>query len=107
MRNLPHPNREQISLPQIFHALSDPARLNMVRGLACGREASCGAVAGPMSKSTASHHFKVLRDAGLINQRPEGTALKTSLRRDDIEARYPGLLNAVLAAAHADCPGQK
>ena len=107
MRNLSHPTREQIVLPQLFHALSDPARLRIVRGLACGSEQSCGRVAGDMSKSTASHHFKVLRDAGIINQRPEGTALQTSLRREDLDAIFPGLLDCVLAAASRECTAQK
>ncbi len=96
MRNLNHPTLEQLSLPHVFHALSDPARLQMVRALACGREQMCGTVTGELRKSTASHHFKVLREAGLIRQRPEGTALQTALRRDDLEARFPGLLNVVL-----------
>lgn len=99
MRNLSHPIPDQITLPQIFHALSDPARLRIVQDLACGRELACGSLCPSMSKSNASHHFKVLRDAGLIRQRPEGTALQTSLRRDELEARFPGLLGVVTSAA--------
>jgi DNA-binding transcriptional ArsR family regulator len=52
-----------------------------------------------VTKSTCTHHFKVLREAGVIQQRQEGTSRLNTLRRDDLEARFPGLLETVLAAA--------
>ena len=51
-----------------------------------------------MTKSTKTHHFRVLRDGGLIAQRVEGTSRMSTLRRDDLDARFPGLLDAVLAS---------
>ena len=82
----------------MLHALSDPARLEIVRRLAEGDEPSCGMFELGLSKPTLSHHFRVLREAGLVRTRPEGRKRLLSLRRDDLEARFPGLLGAVLAA---------
>ncbi len=85
-----------------MHALSDPVRLRMVRALA-QREApcACGSVDVPVSKSTRTHHWRVLRENGLIRQTEQGTAKLTELRRDDLEARFPGLLKIVLDADRA------
>ena len=58
----------------------------------------------PVTKSTCTHHFKVLRDAGVIRQRQEGTRRLNTLRRDDLEARFPGLLGTILEAAATDVP---
>jgi DNA-binding transcriptional ArsR family regulator len=93
------PARDEIELPAVLHALSDPVRLGMVRELATSGECACRALHVPVTKSTATHHFKVLRDAGLIQQRRQGTSRLTSLRADDLEARFPGLLSTILAAA--------
>lgn len=97
MRIISHPVREQLSLPGVLHALSDPVRLGIVESLRAGDELSCGALEVPISKSTLSHHLKVLRDAGLTQTRAEGVHRFVSLRRDDIEALFPGLLDCVLA----------
>lgn len=96
MRGIPHPVREQLSLPEVLHALSDPIRLEIVRALRDGSECSCGMLDVPVSKSTLSHHLKVLRDAGLTQTRAQGVQRFVSLRTDDIEALYPGLLGCVL-----------
>lgn len=96
MRAIPHPVREQSSLPEVLHALSDPVRLGIVRALREGGEVSCGMLAVPVSKSTLSHHLKVLRDAGLTQARAQGVQRFVSLRMDDIEALYPGLLGCLL-----------
>jgi DNA-binding transcriptional ArsR family regulator len=96
MRAIYHPVREQLSLSGVLHALSDPVRLEIVRALAGGAETSCGALGVPVSKSTLSHHLKVLRDAGLTRTRAEGVHRFLSLRVLDIEARFPGLLPCVL-----------
>ena len=82
----------------VLYALSDPVRLAIVRRLADDGDKACGTFGLPVAKSTASHHFKVLRDAGVIQTRPEGTQYINSLRREDLEVRFPGLLDAVLRA---------
>jgi len=84
----------------VLHALSDPIRLEIVTKLRdCGDERRCGSFDVPVTKSTLTHHFRVLRDAGIISQRQEGTARLSRLRSGDLDARFPGLLDAVLAAA--------
>jgi len=97
---LPHPRREQIELGPVLHALSDPMRLRIVAALAQGQERSCKSIDLPVVKSTCTHHFRVLREAGVIRQRQEGTARLNSLRRVELEGRFPGLLDAVLRAAN-------
>ena len=103
MRAISHPVTEQLSLPGVLHALSDPVRLEIVRALAGEIEASCGELGVSVSKSTLNHHLKVLRDAGLTRTRAEGVHRLVSLRGVDIEGRFPGLLGCVLeqpAAPH-------
>lgn len=90
-------------LPQVLYALSDPFRLRIVALLdASQEEMSCGdyAFGGEMPKSTQSHHFKVLRECGVTRSTPRGTRLMVSLRREDLDARFPGLLDDVLHAYH-------
>jgi DNA-binding transcriptional ArsR family regulator len=99
-----HPATEALELPAVLHALSDPVRLQIVRALSDNGACSCGAFAVPVAKSTLSHHLRVLRDAGLTFTEPSGTARVVSLRRDDIDGRFPGLLDAVLTAAPAGAP---
>ena len=97
-----HPERAEIELAAVLHALSDPMRLQIVAALAEGDELTCGSFGLPVTKSTCTHHFKVLREAGLTRTRAEGTHRHVSLRRDDVDARFPGLLSAVLTAAEAE-----
>jgi len=95
-----HPSRDEIELAAVLHALSDPVRLLMVRGMAGAFEGrTCGSFDVPVTKSTCTHHFKVLREAGVIRQRQEGTRRVNTLREEDLEARFPGLLATILAAA--------
>jgi DNA-binding transcriptional ArsR family regulator len=96
---IPHPAREDLDLAFVLHALSDPVRLEIVAGLADGEERACGSFDVGVTKSTCTHHFRVLREAGLIRQRQQGTMRLNSLRRDDLEARFPGLLGTILKAA--------
>ena len=98
MRSLFHLNRADLSLPTVLYALSDPVRLRIVQMLATGEERACGTFGLPLAKATISHHFKVLREAGVIAMRPVGTQHLSSLRRADLDARFPGLLDAVLGA---------
>ena len=102
-----HPDRAEIELSAILHALSDPVRLKIVAALArADGEPTCGSFDVPVTKSTCTHHFKVLREAGVIRQRQEGTARRNTLRSEDLEDRFPGLLASILAAA-GTCTGQK
>jgi DNA-binding transcriptional ArsR family regulator len=95
-----HPQRAEIELAAVLHALSDPVRLKIVAALAgADGEHTCGSFDLPVTKSTCTHHFKVLREAGVIQQRQQGTARLNTLRRDDLEARFPGLLQTILQAA--------
>jgi DNA-binding transcriptional ArsR family regulator len=105
MRSISHPVTEQLSLYGVLHALSDPVRLEIVRALAGAAETSSGALGAPVSKSTLSHHLKVLRDAGLTQTRAEGVHRFVSLRDADIDARFPGLLECVLAHASRRAAG--
>jgi DNA-binding transcriptional ArsR family regulator len=92
-----HPATDELELPTVLHALSDPQRLHIVRELAADPEPRpCGGFAMNVSKSTCTHHFRVLREAGVIEQQALGTARLNSLRREDLDARFPGLLDAVL-----------
>jgi len=96
---LGHPAVEEIELAAVLHALSDPIRLKIVFGLAAGVPRTCKSFDLPVTKSTCTHHFKVLREAGVIRQRLEGTTRLSTLRRDDLEQRFPGLLDSILSAA--------
>ncbi|MGH3171304.1 MAG: ArsR/SmtB family transcription factor [Trebonia sp.] len=99
---LAHPDRDELQLTTVMAALSDPVRMRIVAHLASlGRngEPACVSFALPVSKSTQSGHFKVLREAGLIRQRDEGTRRLNRLRRDDLDARFPGLIDLVTAQA--------
>lgn len=99
MRHARLPASEEIALEDVFHALSDPFRLEVVRRLATEGEQSCQALEGDRPKSSVSHHFRVLREAGLIRTRNEGVTRMNALRRDDIEQRFPGLLACVAPKA--------
>jgi DNA-binding transcriptional ArsR family regulator len=96
---LHHPERSEIELPAVLHALSDPHRLEIVRRLAKDSEPRpCGSLDFGVTKSTMTHHYRTLREAGVIRQERRGTTKLTWLRRDDLDARFPGLLEAVLAS---------
>jgi DNA-binding transcriptional ArsR family regulator len=102
VRNLHHPRADEVTLPDLLHALSDPVRLKIVRALAEREEQSCSAVEASVSKSTLSHHFKVLREAGLTHTRVNGTHRYVSLRADELEERFPGVLLSVLEASRSE-----
>jgi len=94
------PLRDQIVLTQVLHALSEPVRMEIVLKIARAGQVACGAFDIPMPKSTLSHHFKVLRESGVVASRREGNELMNSLRFEDLEARFPGLIKAIIAAHH-------
>lgn len=97
-----HPDREQIRLEHVLTALGNPMRLTVVKVLADGGEHTCGSVLTGVSKSTLTHHWRVLRDSGVILQKPSGRENLLSLRKEDLDARFPGLLDALLNAAATD-----
>jgi DNA-binding transcriptional ArsR family regulator len=97
--DLPGPARDEIDLAAVLHALSDPVRLGIVCDLrGAGDERRCGSFDAPVTKSTLTHHFRVLREAGVIVQRQEGTARLSRLRSEDLEQRFPGVLEAIIRA---------
>lgn len=95
---LPHPAIDEIRLTDVLFALSDPARLDIVRELADGplSMAECGLTNPDLPKSTKSHLMKVLREAGVVRNEPEGRGRVLSLRRDELDTIFPGLLDSVL-----------
>jgi DNA-binding transcriptional ArsR family regulator len=99
---LTHPQRADIQIESVLQALADPVRLHIVRELdKIGRDGiPCGAIELPVTKSTRTHHLRILREAGVIQMRVLGTSRMTTLRRDDLDALYPGLLPSILAARH-------
>jgi DNA-binding transcriptional ArsR family regulator len=91
--------RHAPELHEVLAALGDPVRLNIVRQLADRGEVPCGGFGLELAKSTLSHHFKVLREAGLVGARSEGTSLMNYLEHDAVERKFPGLLTGVLGAS--------
>ena len=99
-RSVDNPSVAEVSLQQLLEALVDPVRRSVVRQLAASADdKSCGTFDLPVSRSTSTHHFNVLREAGLIRQYYVGTTKMNSLRRDEIEQRFPGVLVSLLAVA--------
>jgi DNA-binding transcriptional ArsR family regulator len=91
-----HP--DHVSLQSALDALADPVRRKVIRRLAEVPEWSlpCGGFDLGVSKATSSHHFAVLRGAGLLEQRDAGNRRLNRLRRTEFEQRFPGLLGLVL-----------
>jgi DNA-binding transcriptional ArsR family regulator len=89
---------DELELAAVLHALSDPVRLQIVAMLADGNEQTCGSFSLPVTKSTSSHHFRVLREAGILSTRIGGKNRFNRLQRDQLEERFPGLIDAVLRA---------
>lgn len=87
-------------MPAVLHALSDPVRLQIVADLADAGECRPGMLDVGVSKSTLSHHFRTLRESGVTRTRIEGKEYFVSLRYQDLNHRFPGLLAAVLAEVH-------
>ncbi|OKJ15993.1 ArsR/SmtB family transcription factor [Kitasatospora sp. CB01950] len=99
---LPQPAAADIDLVTVLHALGDPVRMTLLLSYADGAEHSCdpgGLGLEHLHKSTVSHHMRVLREAGVTTTRVAGRNRLVSLRRTDLDTRYPGLLDALLAAA--------
>lgn len=99
MGDVDEPTYDEITLVGVLHALSDPTRLAVVGQLDGGGETLCGRLAVSVAKSTLSQHLRVLREAGVTHTRPAGTQRWLSVRRNDLDLLFPGLLDVVLAAA--------
>jgi DNA-binding transcriptional ArsR family regulator len=99
MRQIKHPSMDQVELTDIMYALADPTRMEIVALLAkAGRKMTCGELHLNRPKSSMSHHFKILRSAGIVETAIEGTEHMNSLRLEEIEQKFPGVLPAVLKA---------
>lgn len=98
MRPFYHPQCEDISLVGVLYALGDPVRLQIVQRLAEIGELTCSDFDCAVAKSTLSHHLKILRESGLVSTRKEGTQHINTLRSEEIDKLYPGLLAIVLQA---------
>jgi DNA-binding transcriptional ArsR family regulator len=95
-----YPARDEIRIEAVLAALADPVRLSMVRQLAGeGTEIACSAFDVSVTKSTLTHHLRTLREAGVIAGRQQGTTRLNSLRRNDLDVLFPGLMQGVLAAS--------
>lgn len=99
---LPHPDADQISLSTVLAALGDETRLAII-GCLARREDMGGLVCGQLgtlcSKTNLTYHVAKLREAGVVNVRPEGTKRHVSLRRADLDSRFPGFLDSVITTA--------
>ena len=108
-KEIHHPDRAQIDLSAVLEALSEPTRRDIVLRLVEEGEAACMAFDECGPKTNLSYHFARLREAGVTRVRLEGPYRKISLRTEDLAARFPGLLEAIVAAARAadKSPGGK
>jgi len=100
MKVYAHPDLRDVSLPTVLQALADPCRIAIVQELlqTPGRALACNEIQLSISKATRSHHFEVLRAAGIIHTETEGTKCQTSLRRRELDRRFPGLLKLIARA---------
>ena len=99
MQDLFHPTRDELSMSSILNALGDPARLQIMKQLSEKSEMTCACCNVKLQKSALSHHFKVLRESGLIHVRIDGKQRFLTIRYDDLTARFPGLLETILRNA--------
>lgn len=95
---LAHPDTSELDLLDVLHALADPTRMTIVRTLLADPERPCGTFPVDVAPSTLTHHFRVLREAGVIRQRDDGNRRWTSLRLEDVQVRFPGVLDAIVNA---------
>ena len=99
VREIHHPAAGDLDLATILRTVGDPLRLQLVRELAStGAEPTCGQISESMGlpTSTCSYHLRLLREAGLTRTRAAGTERRISLRRDDLEQRFPGLVEVLV-----------
>lgn len=109
MKAYAHPALSEIPLHTVMQALADPCRIAIVRALlkAKGRALACSEVRLDISKATRSHHFEVLRSAGIIHTDAQGTRCLTCLRRRELNQHFPGLLKLVASSDLSSRPKQR
>jgi len=105
MRALPQPQAEDLDLAAVLHALGDPVRLELLRRLAADGETTCSPEGVAVPRSTLSNHWRILREAGVTATRVHGKTRLVTLRRDELDARFPHLLGAVLGEFAHPAPG--
>jgi DNA-binding transcriptional ArsR family regulator len=101
MKLLHHPDRKDIQLASVLYALSDPIRLYVVSEIRKHGEQACNSFKVPIAKSTLSHHARTLRESGVVHTRAQGTQRILSLREEDLNERFPGVLDSILEAYEA------
>ncbi|AIJ27095.1 ArsR/SmtB family transcription factor [Amycolatopsis methanolica] len=101
MRSLPHPARESLTLAPVLHALGDPVRLELVRRASGSPGSTCAVLADGLDvpMSTLTNHWRILREAGVITMTVDGRHRRIQVRRDDLDERFPGLLDPILRLA--------
>jgi DNA-binding transcriptional ArsR family regulator len=102
MTRFVHPSKDDITLESVLGALSDPMRLKIFKTLMAEKGCQSCSEAMPcpnMAKSTLSHHFRILREAGLIRTTKQGVENRNTVRMDDIQEKFPGLLKSILKFA--------
>ncbi|MFL6124610.1 ArsR/SmtB family transcription factor [Actinophytocola sp.] len=95
---LSHPDVESVDIDDVLRALADPTRRQIMRLLMTGGDRACGTFGLPVAASTLSHHFRTLRNAGILRQYDDGRQRMNTLRLDELETRFPGLVRTVLDA---------
>lgn len=101
MKHYQHPEMNSVETADVLQALADPCRLQIVRHLleSPGQEFACNEFPIEGAKATRSHHFQILREAGIIRTRVDGTKCMTSLRREELDERFPGLVSFLTQSA--------
>lgn len=101
-----HPSVDQLQIDTVLASLGHPIRLAILRALAAGDENGlvCGTIDIGVTKATATHHWRMLREAGVIRQWQVGRNHFVALRREDLESRFPGLVDIVVTAAKDAAP---
>ena len=96
-RNFSHPSMKDLTMDGVLYALSDPIRRNIVAKLADCESMSCAkSCAEGLSPSTISFHHKILRENGLIRSEKVGVEVVNTLRKDELDKKFPGLLSSIL-----------
>ncbi|KHL96173.1 ArsR family transcriptional regulator [Paenibacillus sp. IHB B 3415] len=106
MKQLHHPDRNDIQLASVLYALSDPVRLYVVSEIRKHGAQACNCFKVPIAKSTLTHHSRTLREAGVVYTQVQGTQRILSLRTEDLDERFPGLLDSILMAYEMSEPGE-